>query len=61
MKSRFLKQGYLENINRKMEKIKFKKQVFSRRGGVTKGVSSFTQVSEYNFVHLYLLHIDKKV
>ena len=38
MKSRFLKQGYLENIiNREMEKIKFKKQVFSSRGGVTKG------------------------
>ena len=40
MKSGFLKQGYLENIiNREMEKINFKKQVFSSRGGVTKGVS----------------------
>ena len=33
MKSWFLKRGYPENIiNREMEKVKFKKQVFSRRG-----------------------------
>ena len=39
MKSWFLKRGYPENIiNREMEKVKFKKQVFSRRGVVTKGV-----------------------
>ena len=36
MKSWFLKRGYPENIiNREMEKAKFKKQVFSRTGGVT--------------------------
>ena len=39
MKSWFLKRRYPENIiNREMEKVKFKKLVFSRRGGVTKGV-----------------------
>ena len=38
MKSWFLKRGYPENIiNREMEKVKFKKQVFSRSGVVTKG------------------------
>ena len=40
MKSWFLRQGYPKNIiNREMEKLKFKKQVFTRRGGVTKGAS----------------------
>ena len=39
MKSWFLKRRYPENIiNREMEKVKFKKPAFSRRGGVTKGV-----------------------
>ena len=39
MKSWFLKREYPENIiNKEMENVKFKKQVFSRRGGVTKGV-----------------------
>ena len=38
MKSWFLKRGYPENIiNREMEKVRFKKQLFSRRGGMTKG------------------------
>ena len=39
MKSWFLKREYPESIiNKEMENVKFKKQVFSRRGGVTKGV-----------------------
>ena len=43
IKSWFLKRGYPENIiNREMEKAKFKKQVFSRRGGATKGVPLVT-------------------
>ena len=34
-----LEREYPENIiNEEMENVKFKKQVFSRRGGVTKGV-----------------------
>ena len=38
MKSLFLKRGYPGNIiSREMEKVRFKKQVFSRRGRVTKG------------------------
>ena len=41
-----------------METVKFKKKVFSRRGGVTKGAigdnaSSFTQVSGYYFVQTF--------
>ena len=39
MKSWFLKRWYPDNIiNREMENVKFKKQVFSRRGEMTKGV-----------------------
>ena len=39
MKSWFLKRANPENIiNRKLEKVKFKKQVFNRIVGVTKGV-----------------------
>ena len=61
MKSWFLKRGYLQNIiNREMEKVKFKKQIFSRKGGVTKGVPSvikylfFTQVSGYYFAQTFI-------
>ena len=70
MKSRFLKRGYSENIiNRKIKKAKLKKkQVFSRRGGVTKGVPLLVKhhpllksVGTILYKHLYLLHMDKKV
>ena len=69
MKSWFLKRGYPENINnRDMEKVKFKKQVFSRRGGATKVVSLvityhplLKSVGTILYKHLYLLHMDKEV
>ena len=69
MKSWFLKRGYPENIiNREMEKVKFKKQVFSRRGVVTKGVPLVIKyhpllksVGTILYKHLYLLHMDKEV
>ena len=51
-----------------MEKIKFKKQVFSRRGGVTKRVPLVIKyhpllksVCTILYKHLYLLHMDKEV
>ena len=47
-----------------MEKVKFKKQVFSRRGGVTKGVSFvityhplLKSVGTILYKHLFLLHL----
>ena len=69
MKSKFLKRGYPENIiNREMEKVKFKKQLFSRRGVATKGVplvityhTLLKSVGTILYKHLYLLHIDKEV
>ena len=69
MNSWFLKQGYPENIiNRQMEKVKFKKQIFSRRGGVTKGVPLvimyyplLKSVGTILYKHLYLQHLDKEV
>ena len=69
MKSWFLKRGYPENIiNREMEKVKFKKQVFSRTGGVTKGMSLVTTyhsllkiVCIFLQKHLYPLRMDKEV
>ena len=69
MKSWFLKQGYPENIiNREMEKVKFKKQVFSRRGEVTKGVPMvityhplLNSMGTILYKHLYLLHMDKEI
>ena len=69
MKSWFLTRGYPENkINREMEKIKFKKQVFSRKGGVTKGVPLvityhplLKSVGTILCKHLYLLHMDKEI
>ena len=51
-----------------MEKVKFKKQVFCRRGGVTKGVPLLItyyhllkSVSTILYKHFYLLHMDKEV
>ena len=51
-----------------MEKVKFKKQIFSRRGGVTKGVPLvityhplLKSVGTILYKHLYLLHKDKKL
>ena len=51
-----------------MEKVKFKKQVFSRRGGVTKGMSLvityhplLKSVGTILYKHLYLRHMDKEV
>ena len=69
MKSWFLKWGYPEHIiTREMEKVKFKKQVFSRRGGVAKRVplvityhSLLKTVGTILYKHLYLLHMDKEV
>ena len=69
MKSWFVKWGYPENIiNREMEKVKFEKQVFSRRRGVTKGVPLvityhllLKSVRTILYKHLYQLHIDKNV
>ena len=69
MKSWFLKRGYPENIiKREMEKVKFEKQVFNRRGGVIKGVPlvityqpSLKSVATILYKHLYLLHIDQEV
>ena len=69
MKSWFLKWGYPENIiNREMEKVKFKKQVFSKRGAVVKRVplvityhSLLKSVGTILYKHLYLLHMDKEV
>ena len=69
MKSWFLKRGYPENkINKEMEKVKFKKQVFSRRGVVTKGVPLVIKyhpllksVGTILYKHLYLLHMDKEL
>ena len=68
MKLWFLKRGYPENIiNREMEKVKFKKQVFSRKGGVTKGVSLvityhplLKSLGTILYKHSYLLHMDKE-
>ena len=65
----FLKRGYPESIiNREMEKINFRKQVFSTRGGVTNGVSlSLTyhpllkSVRTILYENLYLLSMDKEV
>ena len=61
MKSWFLKRGYPENIiKREIEKVKFKKQVFRKRGRVTNcdatgdNVSFFTQVSGYYFVQTFI-------
>ena len=69
MKSWFLKRGHPENIiNREMEKVKFKKQVFSRRGVVTKEVPLvimyhplLKSVGTILYKHLYLLHMDKEL
>ena len=69
MKSWFLKREYPEIIiNREMEKVKFKKQVFSRSRGVTKGVPLvityhrlLKSVNTILYKHLYLLHMDKEV
>ena len=51
-----------------MEKVKFEKQVFNRRGGMIKGVPlvityqpSLKSVATILYKHLYLLHIDKEV
>ena len=51
-----------------MEKVQFKKQVFSRRERVTKGVSLvityhplFKSVGTILYKHLYLLQMDKEV
>ena len=51
-----------------MEKVKFKKQVFSRSRGVTKGVPLvityhrlLKSVNTILYKHLYLLHMDKEV
>ena len=68
MNSWFMKQGFPENIiNRKMENVKFKKQVFSRRGGLTKGVSFVIMyhpllklVGTVLYKHLSVLHMDKE-
>ena len=50
-----------------MEKVKFKKQVFSRRGEMTKGVPLvimyhplLKSVGTILYKHLYLLHMDKQ-
>ena len=69
MKSWFLKRGYIENIiNREMENVKFKTQVFSRIGGAKKSVplvityhSLLKSVGTVLYKHLYLLHMDKEV
>ena len=69
VKSQFLKRGYSESIiNREIGKVKFKKQVFSSRGGVTKGVPLVItyhplvkSVSTILYKHLYLLHMDKEI
>ena len=51
-----------------MENVKFKKQVFNRRGGVTKVVPLVItyhalpkSVGAILYKHLYLLHMDKEV
>ena len=69
IKSWFLKRGYPENlINTEMEKVKIKKPVFTRRGGVTKGVPLvityhpfLKSVGTISYKHSYLLHMDKEV
>ena len=69
MKSWFLKRGYPENIiKREIEKVKFKKQVFRKRGRVTTAVplvityhSLLKSVGTILYKHLYLLHMDKEV
>ena len=69
MKSWFLKRGYPENItNGEIKKVKFKKQVFSSRGVVTKGVPLvityhplLKSLGTILYKHLYLLLIDKEV
>ena len=69
MKLWFFKRGYSENIiNREVENVKFKKQVFNRRGGVTKVVPLVItyhalpkSVGAILYKHLYLLHMDKEV
>ena len=69
IKSWFMKQRYPENvINREIKRIKFKKQIFSRRRGVTKGVPLvityyllLKSVGTVLYKHLYLLHKDKEV
>ena len=69
MNSWFLKRSYPEKIiDREMEKVKFKKYLFSRRGAVTKGIPLvinyhplLKSVRTILYKDLYLLNMNKEV